>query len=146
MPQRPPGELAEGDGEPVLIVEEVPGLGGAGVEQSGDMAELGVVRAPLGRLTLNVRLVSKPGLLPGGERATDRESGQEEEERRLGRLPTAPAFGPLQSADGPGGDRPAVEPGAQVVGQRLGRGVAAARVLLQALQADRLQVARAPRR
>ena len=49
---------------------------------------------------------------------------------------------PLGGADAPRRDRPALQPGAQVVGQGLGRRVAAARVLLQALQADRLQVAR----
>ena len=45
-------------------------------------------------------------------------------------------------ADGAGQDRLAVEEAPQVVGQRAADGVALGRVLLQALQADRLQVAR----
>ena len=56
----------------------------------------------------------------------------------------APSPGPFQRADGPGQDRPALEPAPEVVGQVGGRGVAPCGRLLQALQADRLQVARRP--
>ena len=54
----------------------------------------------------------------------------------------SPISRPAPGADGrPGRDRLAAQPALQVVGQRLGRAVAPLRVLLQALQADRLQVA-----
>ena len=60
--------------------------------------------------------------------------------QRLGlRRPTARAG---RAADRPRRDRPAVEEPPQVVGQRRGVGVSPARLLLQAFQADRLQVAR----
>ena len=65
--------------------------------------------------------------------------------RRQGRdrrPPPAPQPGALGGANAPCRDRPAVEPGPQVVGQGLGHRISAAGVLLQALQADRLQVAR----
>ena len=52
-----------------------------------------------------------------------------------GRMPVAPAPGPLPQRDRPGHDRLAGEEPPQVVGQRGGRGVALARLLLQALQA-----------
>ena len=49
---------------------------------------------------------------------------------------------PLSGPDPPGGDRPRVEPRSQVIRQGLCACVPPSRVLLQALQADRLEVAR----
>ena len=74
-----------------------------------------------------------------GDRGDD-ERGREPGQRRLALRPHPE---PHDRADRPGRDRLAAEPAVEVVGQRLGRGVAAPRVLLQALQADHLQVARA---
>ena len=56
----------------------------------------------------------------------------------------APARQPAGRPDRPRLNRPAVQEAAEVVGQRGGAGVAPVRRLLQALQADRLQVARHP--
>ncbi len=59
-----------------------------------------------------------------------------------------PTFGPspapFPAGDRPGADRRAVQPAVQVVGQLPGRGIPPRRVFLQALQTDRLQVARQP--
>ena len=82
--------------------------------------------------------------LHGDHRRRAADGGQQNGRRQRGhgRPPLAPEPRPLGRPDPARGDRPRVEPGAQVVGQRLGRGVPPPRVLLQALQADRLQVAR----
>ena len=64
-------------------------------------------------------------------------------DRRRERRPAAdPPGQPPQPPLRPGRDRLAAEEAAQVVGQRGGAGVAGVRLLVQALQADRLQVAR----
>ena len=58
------------------------------------------------------------------------------------RVTATPAGEVLDGGDAPGEDRAAVEEAVEVVGQRVGVGVAAVRLFLQALQADRFQVAR----
>ena len=71
---------------------------------------------------------------------------QQDEDRREeagdARVPAAPAAEVLDGGDATGVDGAAVEEAIEVVGQRVGVGVAAVGLLLQALQADRLQVAR----
>ncbi len=74
-------------------------------------------------------------------RADDDRQHDRRRQRRDRRPPPAPQPGPLGRPDPPRRDRAALQPGVQVVGQGLGRRVAPPRVLLQALQADRLQVA-----
>ncbi len=61
------------------------------------------------------------------------------------RPPPRPLQGALPGGRRPGADRLAGQEPSQVVGQLLGRGVPPRRLLGQALQADRLQVARDPR-
>src|SRR5207249_4392471 len=61
------------------------------------------------------------------------------------RLALRPAPQTLAGADGAGADRHAVEEAAQLVGQGVGTDVALAGLLLQAFEADRLQVARQAR-
>ena len=75
----------------------------------------------------------------------DRRGHQQDRHRRQRRgqrpVPLAPPPAPLPARHRPGRHRPAGQEPAQVVGQRRGRRVPAGRVLLQALQAHRLQVA-----
>ncbi len=70
------------------------------------------------------------------------QSQRRDQQRRHRRVAPAPAPGALAPAHGPGLDRPALHEPSQVVGQRRGAGVATLRLLGQALQADRLEVAR----
>jgi hypothetical protein len=60
----------------------------------------------------------------------------------MGRLPPGPLQSPLGAADRSGLDRLAAQVAGQVVGQVAGPGVALARLLLQALERHRLEVAR----
>ena len=91
-------------------------------------------------------LCPHPKLLP-----TDHPRGQGDREdqggreHRHGRTPPCPQPEPLAAARRLVVDPFAAQPALQVLGQRLGRGVAPGRLLLQALQADRLQVAVDPR-
>ena len=98
---------------------------------------------------LGERLVRHPQihLGPPPEQDHREEAGREREHqgrRHRGddRPAAAPPPGPFDRRDRPGRDRPTVEEAAQVVGQRLGRGVAPAGLLAQAFQADGLEVAR----
>ena len=78
--------------------------------------------------------------LHGDDRGRAADDRQQHRRRQAPRPPAAAGTSSQArsaGADPPRRDRPAVEPGAQVVGQRLGRGVPPPRVLLQALQADR---------
>jgi hypothetical protein len=75
------------------------------------------------------------------EAAHQRQQQQGQQPRHLGVAP-APAVDPLDPPDRPGLDRHPVEEALQVAGQGLGAGVALVPLLLQALQADGLQVAR----
>ena len=84
-------------------------------------------------------------LAPLPEDAGEPEGGHHDNGRGQagrGRVPAAPAPGPLPDRDRPRDDRLAGEEPAQVLGQRGGRVVALRRLLLQALQRDRLEVAR----
>ena len=79
------------------------------------------------------------------QHAADEGADQRERQRRQqgghGGPPPRPLYRPLAGADAAGADRLADQPAAQVVGQRLRRGVTPRRLLLQAVQADRFQVA-----
>ena len=104
-------------------------------------------RDPLSRAATIVRLRSSKRLL--ASEAARRRPGQRPGRRRpraRRQRPAALAHLTPRSQDGraPGHDRLAVEVALQVVGQGPGRCVAPGRVLVQALQADRLQVARRP--
>ena len=88
-----------------------------------------------------------PGLLqPGEQGAADGHAEQQQhahpKQRRAGRVSPRPLPGALAGGRRPGQDRLAVQEAAQVVGQGSRGCVAVGRLLLQALQADRLQVAR----
>ena len=86
--------------------------------------------------------LESPGRDGRDRRDRDQEAGPALPWRRGQRgLAPGPPPGASPAPDRPGQDRLAVQPALQVVGQRRGRGVAPARLLLQALQADRLQVA-----
>jgi hypothetical protein len=86
-----------------------------------------------------------PGLEPlvrdAGEPGQDG-AGQRDQQPGHRRLAPAPAPQPPDLSHRPRLDRPMVQEAPQVVGQVEGAGVALARLLLQTLQADRLQVAR----
>jgi hypothetical protein len=104
---------------------------------------------PFGRL-LGLPCLLGLGAGPDAERrgddaAADQGQGGGDAGRGQGRVAPAPAPGALDAADRPGGNGAAVEERLQVVGQGGGRGVAPGRLLVQALEADRLQVARQPR-
>src|SRR5262249_48467418 len=81
-------------------------------------------------------------LLPGGR---DEQAQQRRDEHRRCRPPPGPPHRPFDRADGPGADRRPAEEPAEVAGQFPGTGVAAGGGLVEALQADRLQVPRYPR-
>jgi hypothetical protein len=87
-------------------------------------------------------LAVAPGDRRTAEHGQEQQRGQQQgnEWAAAGRLDRA-----LEEADRPGLDRFAVEEPAQVFGQRKGGGVAARAVLLETLQADRLQVPRGAR-
>ena len=81
----------------------------------------------------------------GRHRQPDRGDQHESHECGPRRPPPRPLQGALPGGRRPGADRLAGQEPPQVVGQLLGRGVAPRRLLGEALQADRLQVARDPR-
>ena len=127
------GLLLAGDG----LVARDPGFG-LGLAGSLLLADGLVARGP-GLVPLGDGLAPLPGDADhAGDRGDD-ERGREPGQRRLALRPHPE---PHDRADRPGRDRLAAEPAVEVVGQRLGRGVAVPRVLLQALQADHFQVAR----
>ena len=72
----------------------------------------------------------------------DRDHQDRRRQARLDRPAPGPLPGPPRGPDRPRHDRPARQETAQVIRQRLGRRVTPVRLLLQALQADGLQVAR----
>ena len=72
----------------------------------------------------------------------DQQDEDRGEEAGDARVTAAPAAEVLDGGDATGEDGAAVEEAVEVVGQRVGVGVAAVGLLLEALQADRLQVAR----
>ena len=83
----------------------------------------------------------------GGEGRRDGRHGDQQDEDGGGeagdaRVTAAPAAETLEGGDGTGEDGTALEEAVEVVGERVGVGVAAVGFLLEALQADRLQVAR----
>ena len=89
--------------------------------------------------------VARGGLVPaGGHGRPDRRGQGEADQRRRRRPPPGPLPGALPGGRRPGPDRAAGQVTVQVVGQFRGRGVPPRRLLLQALQADRLQVAGDP--
>ncbi len=105
--------------------------------QGAGLAHQGAVQVALGGAARLVQAVVVPDAAAqqqgGGQRADQHQGG--------GGGPAARPLGqPRQPADGAGVDRLPVQEALQVVGQGLGAGVAAGRVLLEALQADRLQV------
>ena len=113
---------------------------------------LGIEVLRTSRLQPHVRLLSSRSasfrhaldLQRTQEPAQNRRGGKGQERRRDGRRRTT--WRPRsQNGDAPRPDRLAVEETLEVVGQRPGPIVALCRVLVQALQADRLQVARARR-
>ncbi len=84
---------------------------------------------------------------PGGQDPRCRHSGRQHEchHRRQGshgRIAAYPLRRPFHGPDRPGQDRFAGQHPAEVFGQGLRRGITPGRVLVQALQTDRLQVAR----
>src|SRR5262249_12052915 len=93
-------------------------------------------------LSLGVRLVCS--LLPAPRQDAEHRQEQrrrDSQERRHPRPPLRPLRQLLPHRRRPRQDRLAAQPALQVVGQRLSTAVAPGRVLLQALQTDRLQVA-----
>jgi hypothetical protein len=127
--------------DPVLLLLGQPGILGRlpGV--------LGGFRGAVVRLLLvpprrGGLLAGIEGEQEGGNSPPDQ--GEQHRRRQAGhhRVAPHPLDGPLQRAHPAGADRLARQEAPQVVGQFAGTGVAALRLLGQALQADRLQVAR----
>ena len=94
-------------------------------------------------------LCGQLGALPlifGPDEGSEQEAHDRQEtdagERRSPGSPSRPFDAPLPNTDRPGPNRFARQEPRQVVGQRAGAAVAPLRLLVQALQADRLQVAR----
>ena len=78
----------------------------------------------------------------GNDCSTHQRHQQRSGESGDGRVAAAPAPRPLAAANGASLDRLTLQEPPEVCGQFLGRTVALPRVLLQALEADRFQVAR----
>ncbi len=74
----------------------------------------------------------------------DQQDDDRGEEAGDARVTAAAAAEVLDSGDAPGEHRAAIEEAVEVVSQRVGVGVAEVGLLLQALQADRLQISRYP--
>jgi len=106
-----------------------------------------------GKVTLNGKPLAKAHVTFAPIGGLDKETGSpahgqtdegqcRDQQRRNGRIAPAPAPEPLSRAHGPGLDRPTLAESPEIIGQCHGAGVAPMRLLGQALQADRLQVAR----
>ena len=119
--EQPGGDRVVGVGDGVLGVQDPGGIGP--VPGLGRVAD----RDPPGR----------------GDPRDPEQQGEHRHQDRPGqrRPPTDPLPRHHPDRRRPGADRPAVEVAVEVVRQLARRGVAAQRLLLQALQADRLQVA-----
>ena len=134
-------------GEELEAVEPLAGLPaeavGAGPDEVG-LPEL--ARPPRARPPGQVALPASETTASGAPTATtSRSRATDGRQGRQGRLAPAPPPGAFRAADGPRPDRLAGPEPPQVLGQGVGAGVAPRRLLLQAFQADRLQVARQPR-
>ena len=107
---------------------------------AGDLDGRGAVGGLLaGHLDL-VQLPQRPAL----DQPQRNDNQHQHRPRRQRRMTPRPLHQPLEQPGPPATDRLAVEVAFQVVGQFARAGVAVGGVLLQALQADRLQVARHP--
>ena len=128
--------------EQVLVLEVVRAVGDVEPDQGPAVGPVRLLEVLVGGLEGPVA----PGLLEGRRPAAGQQRQQQDgadgQQRRQRRPAAHPLHDALQPADRPGLDRLAAQEAAQVVGQRQGAGVALGRLLLQALQADRLQVAR----
>ena len=102
---------------------------------------VGQVLLPPRGLGLELCGLATGALLERDNRGGDADQHENGHERRLRRLAFAPSPSTLETADRPGQDRLTAEEASQIVRQVPRREVAAARVFLQALEADRLQVA-----
>src|SRR5262249_1662989 len=103
----------------------------------------------LGPLQLSPLSAGRVALPAQGQRGEQRADGQDEQEQADARaqpggqgVAPGPAVGPPEPAGAPRLDGPAVEEAPQVVGQGQGTAVTPGGVLVQTLQADRLQIAR----
>ena len=89
--------------------------------------------------------VLRPDPLPGLVNPIGHDHGHDDrraqaDQRGRRRMPPHPLRGPLPARGPAGADRAVVEESAEVVGQLQGRAVTPLRLLLEALQADRLEV------
>ncbi len=82
---------------------------------------------------------------PGQAAAQEKQQGHGAQQRRHGRVPPHPFGGALHPAHRPSEDRLARPKASQILGQRLGAGIAAGRHFLEAFEADGLDVLRHPR-
>ncbi len=105
----------------------------------------GLVQRALGLFALVAELLDGPRFVHGeGDRDDHRDEkrqGRHARGRRQEPIAPTPAGQSLDPADRPRTDRRAVQEAAQFVGQFLGGGIASGRLLVEALQGDRLQVA-----
>src|SRR5262249_7445314 len=101
----------------------------------------GSFRLLAGLLQREARLKSKQDRADNNDLHQNDDSG---DQGRCGRVATGPEPGLVQEAAGPGLDRFAGPKPAQVFAQVGGTGIAAARFLVQTLQADGLQGVRQP--
>ncbi|MEA2501539.1 MAG: hypothetical protein QOD01_1650, partial [Actinomycetota bacterium] len=122
-----PGGLLDSQLGTLLVAEQFEGFPALSAEGSdGGAVGLGEIGGEDGR---------------GGHHGDqqDEDGGGEAGDARVAATPDAEA---LDGGDGTGEDGTAVEEAGEVVGECVGAGVAAVGLLLEALQADRLQVAR----
>ena len=143
-----PGLVGRADGQHAVDDDGVAGQGPLEA-QAGEVAGRSGLGGALAGLALaELGPAAEVGLDRGeGDRAGDDAREQEQGQGAEGREPgiaAAPAPGPLRRPDRAGDDRAVLQEPLEVGRQVAGRRVPAARLLLQALQRDRLQVARAP--
>ncbi len=120
--------------------EQDPGADDVVVAQGGlREAQVGPVELAAGLVALGPQ-ADDEGPRPGQQRR--RRQAADSRQRGQRRPALRPLPGPLERPDRPGLDRLAGKGPPQVVGQRRRAGVAPGRVLMQALEANRLQVAR----
>ena len=113
-----------------------------GVEPGLDALEFDYVRAVFGQLPLNALGHARQRRPAVDERSRQQEQADRSRQAGDGGVPAAGAGKPLTCADGPGANRFIAQEATEIVGQFARRGVAAARFLGQAFEADGFQIAR----
>ncbi len=147
-----PGEIPPLWRTKLLLVQVRGGPPRIGVDITGRARQLGLIGESLrlfqGRLRFILGRPLRIGPLAGfapfprdQAEADGYRQHQQAGQRGHARMPSAPFRQPLDLSGRPGQDRLAAGPAVQVVGQRGGRVVPPLRLLFQAFQTDRFQVA-----